>query len=82
MNHKNSDRDDKNTESTTLKPQAVFSLSLFFLLPSDCGVLGSIISRGMELDEDTDLAQLFAEPNLTAVEKAQLMARSEYEYHR
>jgi hypothetical protein len=36
----------------------------------------------MELDEDTDMAQLFAEPNLTAVEKAQLMARSEYEYHR
>ncbi|KAF9142982.1 hypothetical protein BGX30_001644 [Mortierella sp. GBA39] len=43
---------------------------------------GSIVSRGMELDEDTDMAQLFAEPNLTAVEKAQLMARSEYEYHR
>lgn len=43
---------------------------------------GSIISHGMELDEDTDMAQLFAEPNLTAVEKAQLMARSEYEYHR
>ncbi|KAG9062504.1 hypothetical protein KI688_005419 [Linnemannia hyalina] len=42
----------------------------------------SIVSRGMELDEDTDMAQLFAEPNLTAVEKAQLMARSEYEYHR
>ncbi|KAF9083641.1 hypothetical protein BGX23_011256, partial [Mortierella sp. AD031] len=42
----------------------------------------SLISRGMELDEDTDVVQLFAEPNLTSVEKAQLLSQSEYEYHR
>ncbi|KAF9900128.1 Serine/threonine-protein phosphatase 4 regulatory subunit 1 [Linnemannia zychae] len=43
---------------------------------------GSLMSSGMVLDEDTDMVQLFAEPNLTSVEKARLLSQSEYEYHR
>ncbi|KAG9319794.1 hypothetical protein KVV02_005318 [Mortierella alpina] len=43
---------------------------------------GSIISHDMELDEDTDVVQLLAEPNLSALEKAQLLAQSQYDFHR
>ncbi|KAG0223007.1 hypothetical protein BGX31_008754 [Mortierella sp. GBA43] len=43
---------------------------------------GSLITHNMELDEDTDVVQLLAEPNLSAVEKAQLLSQSQYDYHR
>ncbi|KAF9953254.1 Serine/threonine-protein phosphatase 4 regulatory subunit 1 [Mortierella alpina] len=43
---------------------------------------GSLISHDMELDEDTDVVQLLAEPNLSALEKVQLLAQSQYDFHR
>ncbi|KAI8600356.1 armadillo-type protein [Dissophora ornata] len=36
----------------------------------------------MELDEDTDVVQLLANPSLSAVEKAQLLSQSQYDFHR
>ncbi|KAF9897128.1 hypothetical protein BX616_006139, partial [Lobosporangium transversale] len=43
---------------------------------------GSLISHGMELEEDTDVVQLLTEPNLSALEKTQLLAQSQYDFHR
>ncbi|KAF9349109.1 hypothetical protein BGX26_012567 [Mortierella sp. AD094] len=42
----------------------------------------SLISHAMGLDEDTDVARLLAEPNLSAVEKVQLLAQSDHDFHR
>ena len=44
--------------------------------------IGSLISHRMELDEETDVVQLLSEPNLTALEKAQLLSQSQYHFHR
>ncbi|KAF9365139.1 Serine/threonine-protein phosphatase 4 regulatory subunit 1 [Mortierella sp. NVP85] len=43
---------------------------------------GSLITHDMELEEDTDVVQLLAEPNLSALEKAQLLSQSQYDHHR
>ncbi|KAF9116898.1 Serine/threonine-protein phosphatase 4 regulatory subunit 1 [Mortierella sp. AM989] len=42
----------------------------------------SLLSHEMGLDEDTDVVRLLAEPNLSAVEKAQLLSQSQYDFHR
>ncbi|KAG0303538.1 Serine/threonine-protein phosphatase 4 regulatory subunit 1 [Dissophora globulifera] len=43
---------------------------------------GSLLTHGVELDEDTDVVQLLAEPNLSMAEKAQLLSQSQYDFHR
>ncbi|KAF9190562.1 Serine/threonine-protein phosphatase 4 regulatory subunit 1, partial [Haplosporangium sp. Z 767] len=43
---------------------------------------GPLITHGMELDEETDVVQLLAEPSLSAVEKIQLLSQSQYDFHR
>ncbi|GJJ75307.1 serine/threonine-protein phosphatase 4 regulatory subunit 1 [Entomortierella parvispora] len=42
----------------------------------------SLISHRMELDEETNVVQLLSEPNLTALEKVQLLSQSQYHFHR
>jgi len=51
-----------------------------YILSSKC--VGSLISHRMELDEETNVVQLLSEPNLTALEKVQLLSQSQYHFHR
>lgn len=54
------------------------------LLPTSLSFkcVGSLISHRMELDEETNVVQLLSEPNLTALEKVQLLSQSQYHFHR
>ncbi|KAF9568624.1 hypothetical protein BGW38_008821, partial [Lunasporangiospora selenospora] len=42
----------------------------------------SLLSHGIELDEDTDVVQLIAEPSISLVEKAQALSQSQFDFHR
>ncbi|KAI8597809.1 armadillo-type protein [Dissophora ornata] len=42
----------------------------------------TLVKSNMDISVETDVVQLFADPNLSAVEKAQLLSKSDYDFHR
>lgn len=44
--------------------------------------LDSLMSHGIELDENTDVVRLFADLSFTPAEKISMFAKSEHDFHR